>query len=407
VLQRLSDDQLLSQLRDLTRRERTITLVVLLHLNEVEHRRLHLKLGYPSMFAYCTEGLLYSASAASRRIRTARCLRKFPTLGERLDRGEVNLTTISTMASILTEKNHVDLLERMSGKTQREVESMAAEHQPRTTLRDRVKSVCVAVSAPQEKGDESSSGDPRLLDRTNCTSICAYDRNGRAVSNGRHLPSAESGQEGKDATTAVEAFPTGVEAMPIDAPSTLRVEQKIVVQFAAEPRFMKKVDQIRSLLAFRLPARASFEEVFATVMDDFIERYSSKSRRERRKKRAERVVATSTRTEGESPDGNGSDRSDGGKRDGKRRSSRRPSRHIPARVRDEVLARDGYRCTFVGTDGRRCSATRHLQIDHRVPFTRGGRHTTANLRVLCARHNRLEAERLMGPAAARRSRREE
>jgi 5-methylcytosine-specific restriction endonuclease McrA len=69
-------------------------------------------------------------------------------------------------------------------------------------------------------------------------------------------------------------------------------------------------------------------------------------------------------------------------------------RRIPARVRDEVILRDGQRCTYVSPDGKRCDSTRLLQIDHIVPVARGGTARLDNLRVLCAYHNRLEAEKL-------------
>ena len=71
LLQSLSDKAILSRVRELTRRERSLTLQVLLHLNEIGRRNLHLKLGFASMFDYCTSGLGYSASAAARRLRTA------------------------------------------------------------------------------------------------------------------------------------------------------------------------------------------------------------------------------------------------------------------------------------------------------------------------------------------------
>jgi 5-methylcytosine-specific restriction endonuclease McrA len=61
-----------------------------------------------------------------------------------------------------------------------------------------------------------------------------------------------------------------------------------------------------------------------------------------------------------------------------------------------VFARDGFRCTYVAADGRRCSATVALQVDHIRPIARGGASTVDNLRILCAQHNRLEGERLMG-----------
>jgi 5-methylcytosine-specific restriction endonuclease McrA len=46
----------------------------------------------------------------------------------------------------------------------------------------------------------------------------------------------------------------------------------------------------------------------------------------------------------------------------------------------------------------RCDAERNLQIDHIVPYARGGDNSLENLRLLCARHNRLAAEREYGKA---------
>ncbi|MFH1756198.1 MAG: HNH endonuclease signature motif containing protein [Candidatus Latescibacterota bacterium] len=72
------------------------------------------------------------------------------------------------------------------------------------------------------------------------------------------------------------------------------------------------------------------------------------------------------------------------------------SRHIPTAIRDKVYARDGGRYTFVGADGVKCNSTWDVQIDHIKPYARGGDHTVCNLRLLCAKHNKLAAERIYG-----------
>ena len=64
------------------------------------------------------------------------------------------------------------------------------------------------------------------------------------------------------------------------------------------------------------------------------------------------------------------------------------SRYIPSAIRDAVLVRDQGRCTYVGPDGHRCSESRRVQLDHIRPFSCGGEHSVANLRVLCGAHNR-------------------
>jgi hypothetical protein len=71
------------------------------------------------------------------------------------------------------------------------------------------------------------------------------------------------------------------------------------------------------------------------------------------------------------------------------------ARSIPIAVRDQVHARD-QRCTYVGPDGKRCNSTHVVQVDHIKPVARKGAAVIHNLRLLCAEHNRLEAQRLMG-----------
>jgi 5-methylcytosine-specific restriction endonuclease McrA len=61
-----------------------------------------------------------------------------------------------------------------------------------------------------------------------------------------------------------------------------------------------------------------------------------------------------------------------------------------------VFARDGGRCTFTAKDGTKCQSTRGVQIDHIVPYAAGGTHDPANLRLLCAAHNRRAAEMTLG-----------
>lgn len=71
-------------------------------------------------------------------------------------------------------------------------------------------------------------------------------------------------------------------------------------------------------------------------------------------------------------------------------------KRVPNSVKRQIAARDGLRCTFVGPDGQRCTASRFTQIHHEKPWALGGAETVDNLRLLCASHNRLLAERDFG-----------
>ena len=72
------------------------------------------------------------------------------------------------------------------------------------------------------------------------------------------------------------------------------------------------------------------------------------------------------------------------------------ARTIPAHVKREVWRRDGGRCTFTSATGRRCDATRALEFDHVKPVALGGEASIENVRLLCRKHNQLEAERRLG-----------
>ena len=94
----LSDRELLSRLQSRAGDEHVATVDILLYLSEVERRRLHLSLGYGTLFDFATRYLRYSASAAGRRIQVARCVARHPVLLEPLRAREVNLTTIALIA---------------------------------------------------------------------------------------------------------------------------------------------------------------------------------------------------------------------------------------------------------------------------------------------------------------------
>ena len=82
-------------------------------------------------------------------------------------------------------------------------------------------------------------------------------------------------------------------------------------------------------------------------------------------------------------------------------TSRSSGRAVPAAVRREVWQRDGGRCSYVDPrTGRRCASRHLLEIDHRIPYARGGGAERANLRLLCGVRDYAES-RSRSPHQAR------
>jgi hypothetical protein len=133
-LQSLSDNQLLERLAVLVAQSRTVTSEVVLHLVEVEDRRLHLAQGFPSLFAYCVEVLHFSEQETYDRILVARLARRFPVLFDLLADGSLHLTAVRLLAPHLTPDNHEALLAAAEHKSKRQIELLLAERFPRPAV---------------------------------------------------------------------------------------------------------------------------------------------------------------------------------------------------------------------------------------------------------------------------------
>jgi hypothetical protein len=126
LIETISDQQLLTDLRTAAASERQATAHLIALLAEMDVRKLYLGEGYSSLFTYCTQSLQLSEHAAYGRIEAARTARRFPIVLELLMEGAITLTAVCLLANHLTAENYVAVLQAARYKTKREVEQQVA-----------------------------------------------------------------------------------------------------------------------------------------------------------------------------------------------------------------------------------------------------------------------------------------
>jgi hypothetical protein len=130
-LENLSAEVLLMNTKALVHEERQITLAVLQHLREIEKRKLHLELGFESMYDYAMQELGYSEGEAQRRVSAMKLMKDIPQVEEKIASGSLSLTNAVKIQSHFyqaakTEKlsaaSKIELIERLENTSTRQCE---------------------------------------------------------------------------------------------------------------------------------------------------------------------------------------------------------------------------------------------------------------------------------------------
>jgi hypothetical protein len=131
VVVSLDNAELLASTREILRRGRVVEADLLVHLAEIEERRLHSEMAFPTMFAFCVDELGFSEDQAYNRTTVARAARRFPAMLDSLRSGAVHLTGLRLLVRCLTEQNHRDLLAEAAGRSKRQIEEIVARLDPK------------------------------------------------------------------------------------------------------------------------------------------------------------------------------------------------------------------------------------------------------------------------------------
>ncbi|MFN7728923.1 MAG: hypothetical protein ACK5P7_07185 [Bdellovibrio sp.] len=135
-IQKLSNQEVGLNLKNLVVQERELLHSILLHIQQIEARRIYFDRAYASTFEYLVKELSYSGSAAMRRLEIARLLKEIPSMAIQIESGDLNLTQIGDLSRALKEKakqsgervslcQRQEILQKIAGKsvpeTQKEI----------------------------------------------------------------------------------------------------------------------------------------------------------------------------------------------------------------------------------------------------------------------------------------------
>jgi hypothetical protein len=347
-LKTMSDDRLLLGLLDVLSRTRHNEADLIAHIAEVDARELYARQAAPSLFAWCTERLHFSEQEAYARIAVARASRKHPMLLAMLGDGRLHLSGLVRLVPHLTVENREAVLKRTTHKSKRQIEALVAELEPKPDARTMIRKL------PERRLREPASTPD--------------------------LGSAEGGSA--EPTSARSSFPPGgpdpqlcpgiVGASGRPSPATSRHPEPLApgrykVQFTAGPELRDKLERLQALMRSSVPD-GDLAKIVDLAVTEKLERLEAR-RYAKTKKPRKPLAQTDTRPK---------------------------SRYIPAAVRRFVAKRDGGRCTYRDTHGRRCSKRHDLEFHHRMPFGLGGDHRPEGLTLMCRTHNALLAEQDFG-----------
>lgn len=345
AVEAMSSSDLLSATQELVRRSRGTEADLLIHLAEIDERKLYLERSYRSMFAFCVGEYNFSEDAAAYRITVARAARRLPLILEAVRSGQVHLAGLRVLVPHLTTENHRELLAAAAGKSRSEIEELVARFAPKPPAPTVIRKVPSDPTATPDTSSGNLFGD---------------------------APAAMPVQSSPDLAPATAVAARREERAAVIKPLA---EETYKFQFTASRACRDKLRRAQDLLRHRVP-----DGDVGTIVEKALEALIERVTKERfAQVRGPRKTVSE---EDASPD----------------------SRHIPNAIRRAVFERDGGRCTFTDERGRRCGETGALEFDHLDGFARTHLHKADRIRLLCQAHNQYAAERMYGREFMQRAR---
>jgi hypothetical protein len=322
-------------LRTLLGAERDAAAEFLLALADFDARRGWEPLGHASLFAFLTAELGLSKGAAYVRFSAARLLQRFPAVIEPIRDGRLCLSSLGELSRVATEQNFAEVLPRFFGCASREAREVAAAIAPREEP-SRMMIVTRALPAAALQ----------LLPSTPVA---------------RAAPQAPPPAPGLPAPDPVRSVSVRAHEL---APVRVPVQRTEIEPLSADLRrvhmtvsreTLAMFDAARDGLSHALP-NATAEQVLRAALEALLEKQARARGQVKRPRTTVEPMPATAQVPADPP----------------RHRRAGPRAAIPAAVKRAVWARDGGRCSWPLDGGGTCGSTYRLELDHVVPWARGG-----------------------------------
>jgi hypothetical protein len=273
--------------------------------------------------------LLLDVRLAYKRIQAARAVRRFPQLVEVVRGGELHLTAVSVLAPALTPENCEELIQAARHRSADEIRQLLADRRPRPDVAASIRPV------PESSQQTWDSALPP--------------------------PAASHAAPASPEPSAAPAAP------PPPAPEKNGTEplgaQRYRVQFMADRVTHAQLEELRALMRHQIPD-GDLGRILARAVALLHAQVRKRKFAETSRPRSSHPAASPTEA---------------------------PSRHIPAAIRRAVSQRDGGRCSYVSSSGRRCEAREFLEFDHAEAWAFTRAHSIGGITLRCRAHNQRRA----------------
>jgi 5-methylcytosine-specific restriction endonuclease McrA len=132
----LSAQELVNRLAALLATERQTTLEILLHLQQVQLRKVDVDLGYDSLAAFCHQRLKMSRSTAWRRSLTVDLITRLPRVVDYLRDGRITMSALYKLEAYLEPASYVAVLDAAAGKEEDGIALLVESLKPRSAQMD-------------------------------------------------------------------------------------------------------------------------------------------------------------------------------------------------------------------------------------------------------------------------------